>query len=223
MKIIVGLAIAISLYGTQMIVQPAQALDKSAETAIINLPQPALDGPVSVEKALSERRSVRTYKNQPLSLADVSQLLWAAQGITEPKKGLRTAPSARASYLLQVYILPGKVADLPMGMYKYQPQGHKLIKVLDGDIKTNLYNTVGQSPIKIAPAVIVVTGLSKKTSNQSWIYLEAGHAVQNIYLQAAARNLGGVTMTGFKPEEVKNILKLPDDEYPVYIMPVGKK
>jgi len=158
-----------------------------------------------------------------LSLADISQILWAAQGITEPNRGLRTAPSAQASYLMKVYILTGKVADLRMGMYQYQPQGHKLVKIADGDIKANLYSAAPQNPIKNAPAAIVITGLSNKAKNPSWIYLEAGHVAQNICLQAVSLNIGTVTMAGFKPEEVKKALKLPDNEQPVYIMPIGKK
>jgi len=182
-----------------------------------------IDGSISIEKALSERRTVRSYSDKPLSLADISQILWAAQGITEPKRGLRTAPSAQASYLMKVYILTGKVADLTMGMYQYQPKGHKLIKIADGDIKTNLYDVVPQKPINNAPAAIVITGLSNKAKNPYWIYLEAGHIAQNICLEAVSRNVGTVTMAGFKPEEVKKALKLPDNEQPAYIMPIGKR
>jgi hypothetical protein len=117
-----------------------QAQEQTSATSIIDLPSPVIDGSMSIEKALSERRTVRSYSDKPLSLEDISQILWAAQGITEPKRGLRTAPSAQASYLMKVYVLTGKVADLTMGMYQYQPQGHKLVKIADGDIKTDLYS-----------------------------------------------------------------------------------
>ena len=197
-----------------MVVQSVHAQEKSSGTAVINLPQPVLDGSVSVEKALSERRSVRSYKDQPLTIPEVSQLLWAAQGITEPKRGLRTAPSARAQYLIQVYIISEKITGLPMGMYKYQPTGHKLIRIADGDIKANLMGAVAQASIKNALAAIVICGLSEKSRNPSWMYLEAGHAAQNVYLQVVSLNVGTVTMAGFKPEEVKKVLKLPDSDYP---------
>ena len=75
----------------------AQSQSAAPSGQVIKLPQPKTDGPLSVEKALSERRTVRSYKEEPLTLAEVSQILWAAQGITEPRRGLRTAPSARAS------------------------------------------------------------------------------------------------------------------------------
>ena len=201
----------------------AQAQEQKSATSVIDLPTPIIDGSTSIEKALSERRTARSYSDKPLSLADISQLLWAAQGITEPKRGLRTAPSAQASYLMKVYILAGKVADLTTGMYQYQPQGHKLAKIADGDIKANLYSVTPQKPINNAPAAIVITGLSNKAKNPYWIYLEAGHIAQNICLEAVSRNVGTVTMAGFKPEEVKKALKLPDNEQPVYIMPIGKR
>ena len=103
------------------------------QESAIKLPEPRHESNVSVEKALHERRSVRSYKEEPLSLAEVSQLLWAAQGITEPKRGLRTAPSARATYLLEVYVVAAKVTGLPAGMYRYRPRGHELARLPAGD------------------------------------------------------------------------------------------
>ena len=133
--------------------QLAFAQDKSRGEAV-KLPPPKYDSKVSIEKALLERRSIRNYKEEPLTLNDLSQILWAAQGITEPKKGLRTAPSARALFLIEVYVLPGNVTNLPPGAYKYQPQGHDLIKIADGDKKAELFRAVGQASIKNAPAVL---------------------------------------------------------------------
>jgi len=190
---------------------------------VIQLPSPRYDGDVSVEKALSERRSIRSYKDEPLTLNELSQILWAAQGITEPGRGLRTAPSARALFLLEVYVLPGNVKDLPMGIYRYQPKGHELIKIAEGDKKAELYRAVGQATIKNAPVALVLTGLSEKTQRQTWMYLEAGHAAQNVYLQAVSLKLGTVAMGGFNEEDVKKALNLPEKEQPLYIMPIGKK
>ena len=189
----------------------------------VKLASPRYDSDVSIEKALAERRSIRNYKEEPLTLNELSQILWAAQGITEPKKGLRTAPSARALYLLEVYVLPGNVTNLPMGTYKYQPQGHELIKIADGDKKAELFKAVGQAPIKNAPAVLVFSGLSEKTQRPAWMYLEAGHAAQNVYLQAVSLKMGGVVMGGFNDEEVRKVLNLSEKEQPLYIMPIGKK
>jgi SagB-type dehydrogenase family enzyme len=110
-----------------------------------------------------------------------------------------------------------------MGTYKYQPQGHELIKIADGDKKAELFKAVGHAPIKNAPAVLVFSGLSEKTQRPAWMYLEAGHAAQNVYLQAVSLKLGGVVMGGFKDDDVRKVLNLTEKEQPLYIMPIGKK
>ena len=189
----------------------------------LKLPPPRYESEVSVEKALLERRSIRSYKEEPLTLPELSQILWAAQGITEPKKGLRTAPSPRAQFLIEVYVLPGNVTNLPPGAYKYQTQGHELVKIADGDKKAELFKAVGQASIKNAPAVLVFSGLSEKTQRPAWMYLEAGHAAQNVYLQAVSLKMGGVVIGGFKDEDVRKVLSLLEKEQPLYIMPIGKK
>lgn len=201
----------------------AIAQEESSETTIVKLPLPKLDGPVSVEKALSQRRSIRTYKDEPLSLAQASQILWAAQGITDPESGKRTAPSAMASYFLELYLISGNVTDLSPGLYRYRPKGHELEVMAKGDIKAKLMETAGQAPIRKAPAVLVIAGDSERSKKPEWMYLEAGHAAQNIYLQAVPLNLGTVVMAGFKPEELKKVLNIPKGEEPLYIMPLGRK
>lgn len=201
----------------------AQAQERTSVVTVINLPQPAVDGPVSIEKALLERRSVRSYKDEPLTMADISQILWAAQGITEPKRGLRTAPSAKALYLLSTYLLVGNVTGLSVGMYKYQPQGHGIVKVSDEDKRADLYKAVGQAPIKNAPATLVFSGMSDQSPNPRWMYMEGGHAAQNVFLQAQSLKLGTVTIGGFKDEDVRKVLNLSEKEQPIYIMPLGRK
>ncbi len=209
--------------GTKDGSQTAIAQEKETKTETIQLPEPKYDGEVSVEKALLERRSIREYKEDSLTLSEISQILWAAQGITDPKTGHRTAPSARAMYLINVYLLPGKVIGLPMGLYRYQPQGHELIKIADGDMKSKLFDAAGQQPIKNAPAALVICGLNTKTKNLNWFYLETGHAAQNVYLEGVSLNIGTVVMGGFKEDAVKKALNLPTDETVIYIMPLGKK
>ncbi len=193
------------------------------ETGRVKLPPPRLDGPVSVERALAQRRSIRTYKDEPLSLAEISQILWAAQGITDEKSGKRTAPSARAMYFLDVYLLAGNVTDLPQGMYLYQPQGHELSKVMEGDAKAKLFEAAGQAPIEKAPAALVIAGQADRATNSNWMYLEAGHAAENVYLQGVSLGIGTVVMGGFTPDEVKTALNLPQNQTVIYIMPLGKK
>ncbi len=201
----------------------ALAQEKGAKVENMKLPEPKYDGEVSVERALLERRSIREYKEDSLTLTEVSQILWAAQGITDPKTGHRTAPSAMATYLINVYVLPGKVIGLPMGLYQYQPTHHELAKMADGDMKSKLFEAAGQQPIKNAPAALIITGLTAKSKSPNWFYLEAGHAAQNVYLQGVSLNIGTVVMAGFKPEDVKKALNLPADETVIYVMPLGKK
>jgi SagB-type dehydrogenase family enzyme len=201
----------------------AQSQSTAPAEKVIKLTQPKYDGSLSVEKALLERRSVRSYKDEPLNMAEISQILWAAQGITEPKRGLRTAPSARALYLLNTYLLVGNVTGLPVGMYRYQPQGHELVRIAEKDTKAELYKAVGQATIKNAPAVLVFTGLTDRSTNSRWMYLEAGHAAQNVFLQAQSLKLGTVTVGGFKDADVAMVLNLPNKEEPIYIMPLGRK
>ena len=201
----------------------AMAQEEISESAIVKLPSPKLDGSVSVEKAMAQRRSIRTYKDEPLSLAQVSQILWAAQGITDPKSGKRTAPSAMASYFLELYLISGDVSDLPQGMYKYRAEGHQLVEIEKGDVKARLFEAAGQAPIKSAPAALIITGDSERSKKPEWMHLEAGHAAQNVYLQAVSLELGTVVMAGFKPEEVAKALNIPEEEKVIYIMPLGKK
>ena len=112
---------------------PSVLAQEKSRGETVKLPSPVYESTVSIEKALAERRSIRSYKEETLTLKELSQILWAAQGITEPTKGLRTAPSPKAVYLLLVYVLPGNVTNLSMGIYQYRPQGHELIKIADGD------------------------------------------------------------------------------------------
>ena len=222
LMLVLGLAILMLL--PLCLMNPSALAQGKGSGETFKLPPPRYESEVSIEKALLERRSIRSYKEEPLTLNELSQILWAAQGITEPKKGLRTAPSPRApSLLIEVYVLPGNVTNLPMGIYKYQPQGHDLIKIADGDKKAELFKAVGQASIKNAPAVLVFSGLSEKTQRPAWMYLEAGHAAQNVYLQAVSLKMGGVVIGGFKDEDVRKVLNLSEKEQPLYIMPIGKK
>ncbi len=200
----------------------APGLVLAGESAV-DLPQPRLDGDVSVEKAILSRRSVREYKEGPLSLAEISQVVWAAQGITEPKRGLRTAPSARATYFLEVYVVAANVTGLPAGLYRYVPRDHDLARVAPGDARATLYGAVPQPAVGSAPASLIITGRTAKARDVSWVYLEAGHAAQNVCLQAVSLKLGTVTMAGFKPDAVKKALRLPEAEQPIYVMPLGRK
>ncbi|HEY3415410.1 MAG TPA: SagB/ThcOx family dehydrogenase [Armatimonadota bacterium] len=205
----------------------AARTEDAAGPTTITLPTPEFTSKVTVEEALQQRRSVRAYAKEALTLQQVSKLLWSAQGITEPKRGLRTAPSAMATYPLRVYLFAGNVADLPAGVYRYIPQGHKLELVAAGDQRGN----VGVQPTAInAPADFLFTADTSAVAKRfgadtakKFAYIEIGHAAQNVLLEEVALNLVGVGMAGMDPAKMKTVLKLPDTEEPVYLLSAGKK
>lgn len=202
----------------------------ATDPSSITLPPPRYDSQTSIEKSLLERRSIRDYKDEPLTLAEVSQLLWAGQGVTDKENNFRTAPSAGALYPLEVYLVAGKVENLSPGIYKYQPQNHKLIKITEGDKRNELCRAaLSQSSVKDAPVVFVFSAVYERTTGKygergkTYVHMEVGHAAENVYLQAVSLNLGTVVIGAFDDREVKKILSLPEEETPLYLMPVGKK
>ncbi len=202
---------------------PVAHCQDGATGKTVKLPEPRYDGSVSVEKALKERRSVRAYADTPISLADVSQILWAADGITEPGRGLRTAPSAKGAFYVNVYLLAGKVTGLPAGAYRYVPKGHLLERVGEGDKKAEVFKVAPQAQINAAPAVLLIAGQTDRAaSNPPWMYLEAGHVSQNVYLECTALGFSTVTMAGFKEDEVAKVMGFKAEK-PIYLMSIGKK
>ena len=195
----------------------------------IKLPEPKYDSNTSVEQALLERRSVREYKDEPLTLTEVSQLLWAAQGITDPRRDFRTAPSAGVLYPLEVYAVIGDTTGVATGVYKYNSHKHELVKVRNGDVRDKLtIAALGQTWVGEGAIVIVFSTVYERTTQKygdrgiRYVHIEVGHAAQNVFLQAVSLNLGTVVVGAFKDEEVKKILNMPDEEHPLYMMPVGK-
>ncbi|UCH66742.1 MAG: SagB/ThcOx family dehydrogenase [Ignavibacterium sp.] len=200
-----------------------------AETDVIKLPSPNLKGVTSVEEALHKRRSIRDYTNEPVTIADISQLLWAAQGITEESYGLRTAPSAGALYPLEVYVATSNVEDLTPGLYKYKTQNHTIKKIDDGDKRKDIANAaLGQDAIENSSAIIIITAVPERTEvkygrrAERYVQMEVGHAGQNIYLQAVSLGLGTVMIGAFKDDALKKVLDLPKNENPLAIYPLGK-
>jgi len=195
----------------------------------IALPGPELDSDTSVEESLLQRRSVRDYTEEALTLSEVAQLLWAAQGITS-SLGQRTAPSAGGLYPLEVYVVIGNVKNVPPGVYKYRPEPHELVKVIAGEQREALAEAaLSQSPVRDGAIDIVFTAIYERTTGKygdrgvRYVYMEAGHAAQNVYLQAVALDLGAVVIGAFYDDQVKRVLNLPKEEEPLYIMPVGRK
>jgi len=195
----------------------------------LQLPAPRFESDISLEKSLLERRSVRTYRDEPLTLAEAGQLLWASQGITEASRGLRTAPSAGALYPMEAFLVVRNGAGLSPGVYRYLPRSHELESVQAGDRSGALAGAaLGQASIREAPAVIVLAGVYARTRGrygdrtERYVHMEAGHVGQNIALQAVALGLGTVMIGAFQDQEVARVLGLAPDEDPLYIIPVGR-
>ena len=194
----------------------------------ITLPQPAVSGNLSLEEAILNRKSTRSFSKDPLLLSEISQLLWAAQGITR-KDGKRTAPSAGALYPLEAYIAAGNVHGLDPGIYHYLPEDHELELVYRGDQVSQLYSVaLRQKSIQEAAAVVILSGVYNRTAQKygnratRYVYIEIGHAAQNILLQAVSLGLGCVTLGAFDDSGVKRLLRMKQNEWPLYLIPVGK-
>ncbi len=190
----------------------------------IILPQPETKGKVSLEEAIFKRRSQRRFQEEGLSLRQISQLLWAGQGITAKQDSFnfRAAPSAGALYPLELYALTKD------GLYHYIPEGHKLEILSDGDLRRDLADAcLGQDSVSSAALDIVISAVYERVTAKygqrgvQYTHIEAGHVAQNIHLQATALGLGSVSIGAFSNDKVKNILNLSGEEVPLYIIPVG--
>ena len=199
------------------------------EPIIIKLPAPKYRGSMSAEEALVRRRSARDFRDSPVRLSEISQLMWAAQGRTD-QTGFRTSPSAGGLYPLELYVAAGHVSGLPAGTYKYISKSHELLNIAKGDRRIDLGNAaLGQSSVRRSAAVIVMSAVYERTTRKygergiRYVHMEAGHAAQNVYLQAVPLGLGAVVIGAFRDEEVRRILKMSEREMPLYIMPVGMR
>ncbi len=194
----------------------------------VALPKPRLGGEVSLEAALHERRSIREFRDAALTLSDLSQILWAAQGITNPS-GFRTAPSAGALYPLECHLLAGRVSELPVAIYRYDPLRHDLSETVGGDRRAGLARAaLGQTWIAAAAAILVLAAVDRRTTGKygerglRYIHIEAGHAAQNVYLQAAALELGTTIVGAFNDEHVHELLEMQPEERPICLLPIGQ-
>jgi SagB-type dehydrogenase family enzyme len=196
----------------------------------VKLPPPRERGETSLEQAIASRRSVRRYKRDSLSLDQLSQILWAAQGITDAR-GLRAAPSAGATYPLEVFVLIGRdsVEGLEEGVYHYNVENHSLELHKDGDLRRELsIAALDEEFIAQAPVDIVLCAIYERTSwrygrrAERYVHMEVGHVGQNIHLQAAALGLAVVMVGAFYDEEVRRAVGLSEEVRPLYIIPLGK-
>jgi SagB-type dehydrogenase family enzyme len=197
----------------------------------IKLPAPATKGTVSVEEALQNRRSVRLFANRSLELAQISQLLWAADGINNPQ-GKRTAPAARAAYAIDLYVVVGErgVTGLAPGIYHYKVADNALEPVAKGEFRPAVVKACNsQVWMGEAPVIFVISGDYKRSEVKNgekailFTHVEAGLIAQNLFLQVGALGLGAGIAGGMNDKALGQALKLPQADVPFLVMPVGHK
>ena len=198
----------------------------------MELPSPRIRGEISLEEAVKGRRTVRTFTGKPLSLEQLAQLLWAAQGITEERGRKRAAPSGGALYPMDIYVLVGKegVKGVDAGIYHYDPGDHALSKVHEGDQGEALARAaLGQMWMAGAPVNFVIAAeysrICIKYGDRGVRYamIEAGHIGQNVFLQAQALGLSAGIVGAFRDRDVQKVTGIPGSHEPLLIMPVGQK
>jgi len=203
--------------------------DGAGGAPLIELAEPALKGAVSLEETLARRRSLRAFAPDPISLQDIGQLAWSAQGITDAATGYRTAPSAGGTLPIEVDLLLHGVPGLEDGVYRYHPAEHALRLRLSGDLREAVMaSTMNQGFVRDAPVVVVVSAVAARTAprfgalTDRLIDMEVGHVGQNVSLQAVALGLGTVVVVAFREAELAAALRLAEGERPIYLMPVGR-
>lgn len=198
--------------------------ESSRERQDISLPKPNLKGEMTLEEAIARRRSVREFARQPVTLAQIGQLVWAAEGITGRASYLRAHPSAGALHPLEVYLVA------PDGIFHYRPEGHRLSVVRPGDQRSKLAEAAyGQWFVAEAGCVIAIAAVYARTTGKygdrgrmRYVPMDAAHAAENVLLQAVALGLAAVPVGAFDDEKVRAVLGAPENEVPLYLIPVGK-
>ncbi len=231
---------ALSVSACQLEAPKEEAVDKEKETAemdqnhkvgeTLSLPDPEEVGEITLEETLSQRTSSRNFSGTPLSLQEIGQLAWAAQGIGKSQDGItgatRTAPSAGGTHPLVVYVVAGEMEELDAGIYRYHTGGHELERVVGDDKRGALAAaSLNQDFISEAPVTLVVAARYEATTRaygdrgERYVKMEAGHAGQNLCLQAEALGMGCVVVGAFDDQEIKNILRT--DTSPLSVIPIG--
>ena len=202
------------------------------KAGLIRLPNPASDGKVSVEEAIKERRTIRNFGPKSLTVVQLSQLFWSAQGITDKRSGLRAAPSGGALYPLDVYAVVGEggIEGLQPGVYHYHPASHSVQLVRKADRRKEVASaSLWQMWMARAPVIFVITSeyerITRKYGKRGIRYaqIEVGHVGQNIFLQSGALGLGAGIVGAFHDEAVAKAIGAPTAHKPLLIMPVGHK
>jgi len=204
----------------------AQADDRGSLPNSRKLPSPQTDNGMSLAKAIAQRRSIRRFTEQSLAESEIGQLAWAAQGLTGSPAGstmnFRAAPSAGALYPLELYLVTRE------GVHHYVPRGHRLKLVMKGDLRQKLSRAaLGQQAVAEAALNVVIAGVNRRTTRKyrqrgvRYVYMEVGHAAQNVLLQATALGLGAVPIGAFEDGKIDRLLRLPKGHKSLYIVSIG--
>ena len=193
----------------------------------IELPPPSKEGGISVEEAISKRRSIRRYSKEPLILREISQILWSASGVTSTT-GYRAAPSAGATYPIEIYILIINAEDINPGLYQYNYNNHSINFYRNIEsLKPFVSAALGQDFVSEASINIIISAEFSRTTmiygnrGYRYVWMEAGHIAENIHLQAESLGLGTVIIGAFYDDKIKRFLNIKEE--PLCIMPIGKK
>lgn len=220
MNSVFRLAVVVVVTTTALI---AFAQPDKETSAAVPLPPPNTSGGMSLGEALTQRRSIRSFADTPLALKDLAQLCWAGQGITDQQRGFRTSPSAGALYPIELYMV---TAD---GVRQYLPHEHAARWHTHEDVRAAFQAAaLGQDAIGDAPVCFVVAAVPQRSARKygtrasRYCMIEAGHVAQNILLQATALGLGGVPIGAYDDDAVAKVLKLPDDQSVLYLLPIGR-
>jgi SagB-type dehydrogenase family enzyme len=220
-KTVARSAVLVALAGCESVAM-SESRTRADEASVVNLPDPDKHGAMSLGEALERRRSVRDVSPEPLQGQELSQLLWAAQGTTSPQ-GFRTAPSAGATYPLELYLATVE------GVFHYEPRGHKLRRTRPDDVRPALERASGGQPcVGEAGAILIITAVHARTEKRygiraaRYVHLEAGHAAQNVLLMATSLGLGAVPIGAFTDSEVGRAAGLPGDHAPLYLIALGR-
>jgi SagB-type dehydrogenase family enzyme len=197
----------------------------------MKLPPPDIEGAadLTVAAAIQQRRTVRAFHPRPLPQTALSQLLWAAQGITG-RRFKRAAPSAGALYPMDLYAVVGTggVVEMAAGVYHYRPEGHGLTQITGGDLRLAAADAaLGQTWMAKAPINLVITAeyarvaVKYRERGVRYAMIEAGCIGENLFLQAEALGLKAGMVGAFQDRALGRALHLPPAHEPLLIMPVG--
>lgn len=197
----------------------------------IKLPEVDLDDGLPVARSIYQRRSVRTYSSEPVTLDQAGQILWAAggktvDGITGPT---RAYPSAGGLYPLDIYLVAGEVEGISPGLYRYMWENHSLELIREGDIRTELSQaSLGQGSPRSAPMSIVISADTQRVASrygrrgeELFVPLDTGHLAQNVNLQAESIGLSCLMIGAFSENDLKDVLGITEGK-PVYVITVGR-